>query len=203
MAGVITAGAYTLASLGKNAVIPPRIVPFLAMLLGLLVLAHLAVRCLAAGADGTMLPLAALLHGLGYVMITRLDERPGRPADDVEHRRRSACSSPRCWSSSGRPTSPATSGRFLARRRRRCCCCRCVPGLGLSVGGARIWVSLGPINFQPGEFAKLALALFFAGYLAEHRELIADEHVAGRAAAPARAAPPAADRCWRGASPSS
>jgi cell division protein FtsW (lipid II flippase) len=48
-----------------------------------------------------------------------------------------------------------------------------VPGLGTSVGGARIWVSLGPINFQPGEFAKLSLALFFAGYLAEHRELIA------------------------------
>ena len=48
-----------------------------------------------------------------------------------------------------------------------------VPGLGRSFGGARIWVSIGPINFQPGEFAKIALALFFAGYLAERRELIA------------------------------
>jgi peptidoglycan glycosyltransferase len=48
-----------------------------------------------------------------------------------------------------------------------------VPGLGFSAGGARIWVSLGPINFQPGEFAKLALAVFFAGYLADNRELIA------------------------------
>ena len=62
---------------------------------------------------------------------------------------------------------------FLARRRRRCCCCRSCPGLGNTNGGARIWVSLGPINFQPGEFAKIALALFFAGYLADHRELIA------------------------------
>src|SRR6478735_1032895 len=70
MAAVITAVAYTLASLGENAVIPARIVPFLA-----LVLAHLAVRFLATGADGTLLPLAALLHGLGYVMITRLDDR--------------------------------------------------------------------------------------------------------------------------------
>ena len=33
--------------------------------------------------------------------------------------------------------------------------------------------SVGPINFQPGEFAKLALALFFAAYLAERRELLA------------------------------
>ena len=48
-----------------------------------------------------------------------------------------------------------------------------IPGLGRSVGGARIWVSIGPINFQPGEFAKLSLALFFAGYLADRRELIA------------------------------
>ena len=35
-------------------------------------------------------------------------------------------------------------------------------------------MSLGPINFQPGEFAKIALAIFFAGYLAENRELIAE-----------------------------
>ena len=48
-----------------------------------------------------------------------------------------------------------------------------VPGLGYSVGGAKIWVNLGPINFQPGEFAKLSFAIFFAGYLAERRELIA------------------------------
>jgi peptidoglycan glycosyltransferase len=48
-----------------------------------------------------------------------------------------------------------------------------VPGLGLTVNGARLWVNVGPINFQPGEFAKLALAVFFAAYLAERRELIA------------------------------
>ena len=75
MAALITAGAYTLASLGEYAVIPARIVPFLAVLLGMLVVAHLAVRWFARGADATMLPLAALLHGMGYVMITRLDDR--------------------------------------------------------------------------------------------------------------------------------
>ena len=55
--------------------IPTRIIPFLAVLLGMLLVAHLAVRWFARGADATLLPLAALLHGLGYVMITRLDER--------------------------------------------------------------------------------------------------------------------------------
>lgn len=74
-AGLITAGAYTLASLGKNSVIPPRILPFLAVLLLILVSAHIAVRLLAPGADSTLLPVAALLNGLGYVMIARLSER--------------------------------------------------------------------------------------------------------------------------------
>ena len=49
-----------------------------------------------------------------------------------------------------------------------------VPGLGFAArDGARLWVSVGPINFQPGEFAKIALALFFAAYLTERRELLA------------------------------
>ncbi len=48
-----------------------------------------------------------------------------------------------------------------------------MPGVGRSYGGARIWVSLGPVNFQPGEFAKICLAIFFAAYLADNRQLIA------------------------------
>src|SRR5215207_3761419 len=75
MAGVITAAAYVLASLGKNATIPPIIVPFFVAVLGLLILAHLATRLMARGADSTLLPLAAMLHGIGYVMITRLNDR--------------------------------------------------------------------------------------------------------------------------------
>jgi cell division protein FtsW (lipid II flippase) len=172
MAAVITAGAYTLASLGENAVIPARIVPFLAVLLGLLVLAHLAVRYLAAGADATLLPLAALLHGLGYVMITRLSDR--------------LAGLQTTWSIVSIAVFIATllavqRAPNLARYRWSFLLAGVVllllplvPGLGFSVGGARIWVNLGPINFQPGEFAKLLLAIFFAGYLAENRELIAE-----------------------------
>ncbi|OWY61217.1 cell division protein FtsW, partial [cyanobacterium TDX16] len=48
-----------------------------------------------------------------------------------------------------------------------------IPGVGTTINGARIWVSIGPANFQPGEFAKIALAIFFASYLAEKRELLA------------------------------
>jgi len=48
-----------------------------------------------------------------------------------------------------------------------------LPVIGRSFGGARIWVRIGPMGFQPGELAKICLALFFAGYLTERRELIA------------------------------
>lgn len=45
--------------------------------------------------------------------------------------------------------------------------------LGYEVNGARLWVSLGPVGFQPSEFARIALVIFFAGYLAEKRDLMA------------------------------
>jgi cell division protein FtsW (lipid II flippase) len=45
--------------------------------------------------------------------------------------------------------------------------------LGYEVNGARLWVSLGPVGFQPSEFARIALIIFFAGYLAETRDLLA------------------------------
>ncbi len=171
MAAAITAVAYTLAALGQNSTIPARIIPFLIALLGLLLSAHVATRLLAPGADGTLLPLAVLLNGIGYVVIARLSERLAglqttwtfiaviafvltlvvvqRPSDLARLK----------WTflfiGAGLLMLPL------------------VPGIGTSVGGARIWVSIGPINFQPGEFAKIALALFFAGYLADNRELIA------------------------------
>ena len=171
MAATITGAAYTLASLGQNAVIPPILVPFLIALLGLLVVAHLANRVLAKGADGTILPLAALLHGIGYVIIARLSER--------------AAGLQTTWTFVAIIAYVATlviiqRAGDLARYQwsflaigATLLLLPLVPGLGNTKGGARIWVSLGPINFQPGEFAKIALALFFAGYLADHRELIA------------------------------
>ena len=48
-----------------------------------------------------------------------------------------------------------------------------VPGLGTTVNGARLWVRVGPVQFQPGEFAKIFLIVFLAGYLREKRELLA------------------------------
>ena len=48
-----------------------------------------------------------------------------------------------------------------------------VPGLGTTVNGARLWVRIGPVQFQPGEFAKIFLIVFLAAYLREKRETLA------------------------------
>ena len=48
-----------------------------------------------------------------------------------------------------------------------------VPGLGTSVNGARLWVHVGSLQFQPGELAKVFLIVFLAGYLREKREVLA------------------------------
>jgi len=171
MAGLITAGAYTIASLGQFTVIPARIVPFLITLLAMLLLAHLAVRWLAGGADPTILPLAAMLHGIGYVMITRINER--------------LAGLQTTWSLlaiAGFVITLVVVQRAANLARYRwtflaigigLLLLPLVPGVGSTKGGARIWVSLGPVNFQPGEFAKIALAIFFASYLADNRQLIA------------------------------
>ena len=47
---------------------------------------------------------------------------------------------------------------------------------GTEVNGARLWLHLGPVGFQPGEAIKIVLVVFIAGYLAENRALLAGAH---------------------------
>ena len=171
LGGLIIGGTYTLASLGRTASLPADIVGFLAVVLGLLLAAHVAVRRLAPEADGLLLPLAGLLNGLGYVFIARTSERlAGLQA---------------AWTAIGLGAFVVT---LLVVRRVRdleryrytfalvgigLLLLPLVPVIGQEINGARIWVSLGPLNFQPGEPAKLMLALFLAAYLVERRELLA------------------------------
>jgi peptidoglycan glycosyltransferase len=170
LAVVITGGAYTLSALGRTATLPANIGPFLAIVFGLLIVAHVAVRRLAPAADPVLLAVAALLNGLGYVVIARLDQ--------------SLASKQAMWTAVGVAAFLATL--FLVRRvsdlqRYRytlglvgiaLLLIPLLPGVGRSVNGARIWVYLGPLSFQPGELAKIALVVFFAAYLVEKRELL-------------------------------
>jgi len=171
---VITGAAYTLASLGTDADIPANIIPFLLVLLAMLLASNLVTRKWAPESDPTLLPLAGLLNGLGYVMIVRLTpEKPHIAAQQAG------------WTAIGLGAFILTlvvvrRVRDLERYRYTAMVVGIVllampliPKLGKDINGSQIWVSVGPLNFQPGEFAKIVLAVFFAGYLVDKRELLA------------------------------
>jgi peptidoglycan glycosyltransferase len=176
LGAVIVGGAYTLASLGRTSSIPANIGPFLGIILCLFIAAHIATRKLAPGADGLLLPIAALLNGIGYVMITRLDEASRHP--------QGLAAAQAGWTVIGIGAFIATlivvrRARDLQRYRYTflllgllLLMAPLAPVVGREVNGARIWAYIGPINFQPGEFAKVVLAIFFASYLVERRELL-------------------------------
>ena len=44
--------------------------------------------------------------------------------------------------------------------------------IGTEIYGSKLWIKIGGFQFQPGEFAKVLIVLFLAGYLAENRELL-------------------------------
>ncbi|HEX6569039.1 MAG TPA: FtsW/RodA/SpoVE family cell cycle protein, partial [Acidimicrobiales bacterium] len=181
-------GAYLLASVPEDSQIPTSVGPFLGIIVGLPLVAHVAVRRLAPRADGMLLPLASLLNGLGYVFIVRLDEARREP--------RGLAGLQSVWMILGVAAFVATlvvvqDVRRLERYRYTAgliglvlLLLPLVPGVGQTINGSRIWVSIGPVNFQPGEFAKLALAVFFAGYLVEKRELLAINRAVGPFALP-------------------
>ncbi len=171
LATIITGVAYALTGLGSSSAnLPANIVPFLGIVLGLLLVTHLVIRWLAPDADGFVFPLAALLNGMGYMMIARLDP--------------DLASKQTAWTFIGLGAFSATlllfrDLRTLARYRYSFALLGVVllmlplvPGLGKNVNGARIWLQVGPFTIQPGEFAKVILALFLAGYLIDKRELL-------------------------------
>jgi len=49
-----------------------------------------------------------------------------------------------------------------------------IPNVGISVNGARRWINLGFAQFQPSEFTKVGLIIFYAGYLADHKSELRD-----------------------------
>jgi cell division protein FtsW (lipid II flippase) len=62
-----------------------------------------------------------------------------------------------------------------------------VPGIGRTINGARLWVQVGPIGFQPAELGKVLIVIFLASYLNQKRELLA---VATTRLGPLRLPPP-------------
>jgi len=179
---MLTVSAYVLASLGRTASLPANVFPFLGVIVALIGLGHLAVRRFAPDADAILLPIAALLNGIGYVFIARLDRHlAGLQAT---------------WTALGMVAFVATlvvvrRARDLERYRYTFALMGIflllmplLPKFGENINGSRIWVKFGPLSFQPGEVAKIVLAIFLASYLSERQELLSDRQVRLRVIGP-------------------
>ncbi|WP_371661220.1 FtsW/RodA/SpoVE family cell cycle protein [Streptomyces sp. NBC_00280] len=180
---VIPVFAYVNVGLALNDKIPAGLLSY-GLGLGLIAgIGHLVVRKFAPYADPLLLPLATLLNGIGLVVIWRLDQskKLQRLSVYVEAAPRQLL-----YSALGvalfvavlvflkdhrilqRYTYISMAGALVLL------VLPLVPGLGFDNFGAKIWIKIpGLGSVQPGEFAKIALAVFFAGYLMVKRDALA------------------------------
>ncbi|WP_089100422.1 FtsW/RodA/SpoVE family cell cycle protein [Streptomyces hyaluromycini] len=174
--------AYANVGLAINDKVPAGLLSY-GLGLGLLAgVAHLAVRKFAPYADPLLLPLATLLNGLGLVTIWRLDQSKLLQSIHVAGGK---ATNQLLYTAMGialfivvliflkdhralqRYTYISMVGAVLLLL------LPLVPGLGANVYGAKIWIHVGSFTIQPGEFAKIVLAVFFAGYLMVKRDALA------------------------------
>jgi cell division protein FtsW (lipid II flippase) len=176
IATVLSAGAICLVQLGALDAIDSTVLT-LSLGLGVLVFAmHFTMRVVAPDADPFILPIATLLNGLGIAMIYRIDiakKLTGWEAAGVRQI---------VWSAIAIALAIAViiavrNHRVLQRYRFvamfagiALLLLPLLPFIGSEKFGARIWIDIGPFSFQPGELGKIALAIFFAGYLVSARD---------------------------------
>ncbi len=172
---LITGSAVALVQLGALGAIDATFLFYCGGLAALTIALHIILRLRARAADPFVLPIATLLTGLGIAMIYRLDIANDRHGWDAFSTKQLA------WASI------AIGGAILVVLLLRnyrvlfrytyisglvgivLLILPIIPGLGTDAN-ADVWVSLGFFSFQPGELAKIALAVFFAGYLVRTRE---------------------------------
>ncbi|MDX2595309.1 FtsW/RodA/SpoVE family cell cycle protein [Streptomyces sp. WI03-4A] len=173
LAVLLSVYGYCAVGLARSGTVPPGAVGYGAGLGVLALFAHVAVRIRAPYADPLPLPIGVLLNGLGLVLIYRLDlETPGDRAAPAQL----------VWSTLGVALFIAVvlvlrDHRVLQRYSYVCVVAALalllLPILFPAVNGARIWIRIAGFSIQPGEFAKVLLAVFFAAYLAANRNALA------------------------------
>ncbi|MFE9608873.1 FtsW/RodA/SpoVE family cell cycle protein [Streptomyces sp. NPDC006012] len=173
LAVLLSVYGYCAVGLARTGAVPPGAAGYGAGLGVLALGAHAAVRLRAPSADPLLLPIGVLLNGLGLVLIYRLDlETPGDRAAPAQL----------VWSTLG--VGLFITVVLLLRDHRvlqryayvsgaAALALLMLPILFPAVNGARIWVRLSGFSIQPGEFAKVLLAVFFAAYLAANRGALA------------------------------
>ncbi|MFD3522727.1 FtsW/RodA/SpoVE family cell cycle protein [Streptomyces sp. NPDC058653] len=176
--------AYLNVGLAVNDEVPSGMIGY-GLGIGLLAgVGHLVVRKFAPYADPLLLPLATLLNGLGLVLIWRLDQSPRLIARAERAFGAFTPDAPKqlLYSAIGIALFVAVllllkDHRILQRYTYISMAVALVllilPVFFPAVNGAKIWVSIGPFNVQPGEFAKIIIAIFFSGYLMVKRDALA------------------------------
>jgi hypothetical protein len=154
--------------------------------LGLFTVAHLVVRKLAPYADPLILPCAAVLNGLGLVMIHRVDlaradraKQLGSPVPELFAGRQICLDRDRAGPVHRHPVvrqRPPHAGPLrlhdgLRRPGADRAARRAAEQSISEVNGAKIWLRLSIFSIQPGEFAKMLLMIFFAALLVSKRDL--------------------------------
>ncbi|MCH6230534.1 FtsW/RodA/SpoVE family cell cycle protein [Microbacterium sp. CFH 31415] len=171
----INGSAVALVQLGATDAIDWTFLVYCGGLTALVVALHIVLRLRARDADPFVVPIATLLTGLGLAMIYRIDIARDRHGWEAFSTRQLA------WAAIA--LIGAVLVVLLLRNYRvlfrytyifgfvgiGLLILPIIPGLGTDAN-ADVWVSLGFFSFQPGELAKIALAIFFAGYLVRTRE---------------------------------
>ena len=171
--------AYANVGLAKDGALPAGMLGYGLGLGGIAVVTHLVMRRFAPYADPLMLPIATLLNGLGLVLIWRLDQEPAVTTPELGGE---MAPGQLMWSALGVVLFVAVL-LFLKDHRilQRYTYISMVIALVLLIApmffparnGARIWVTTPFGSLQPGEFAKIIIAVFFAGYLMVKRDALA------------------------------
>ena len=166
---LLTAG-FAAVFIERNDVVNNVSLTYGAIFLGLCLAAHMVLRFTLPYADPYLFPLFAVLACFGLVMIYRIDEKLAREQAQ--------------WFVIGLGLFAATiillrDYRVLERYRYTVAAVGIgmlllprLPGIGSQVNGAYLGVRLGPLTFQPAEFAKIAIIVFLASYLRDTRQLL-------------------------------
>lgn len=171
LALVLAAGALALVAAAEDVDAIDKTTPYMIGLAVGYITAHIATRKLAPQADPLLLPVIAVLNGLGLAAVYRLAPKDLGPAQVT-------------WTLVGLACYVLTllvvrDFNVLARYKYLLgflgvgLLLLPMTPVGATINGARLWVRIGSMSFQPGEIAKICLVIFFAAYLAERKELLA------------------------------
>jgi cell division protein FtsW (lipid II flippase) len=170
LALALSIGAYVIAGFGKRGQLPATFALYATIFTAGYVGAFFVIRAFAARADPALFPTAAVLVGLGFAMIFRLSG--GLAAEQAT------------WILVGLGAFAVTL--IVVRDARMLdaytysigllglllLLLPTVPGIGQTINGARLWVQIGPLGFQPAEIGKVLIVIFLASYLNQNRELL-------------------------------